>query len=88
MSVAVRDLKAQLSSVLARAQKGEVIEVTSHRRPVARIIGIPQADEKDIQQLVNAGLVSLPHQQLDLGKPLKISEKGTPVSRMILEDRL
>ena len=33
MFIAVRELKASLSSVLARAQQGEVIEVTSHNKP-------------------------------------------------------
>ena len=41
MSVAVRELKACLSRVLLRAQEGEVIEVTSHNKPIARIVGIP-----------------------------------------------
>ena len=41
MPIAVRELKASLSRVLLRAQAGEVIEVTSHNRPIARIVGIP-----------------------------------------------
>jgi len=35
--VSVRDLKTHLSEWLARAQAGEVVEVTSHRKPIARI---------------------------------------------------
>ena len=46
MYVAVRELKSSLSRVLSLAQDGEVIEVTSHNKPIARILGIPkQADE-------------------------------------------
>ncbi|MFM7264994.1 MAG: type II toxin-antitoxin system Phd/YefM family antitoxin, partial [Cyanobium sp.] len=35
--VSVRDLKTHLSEWLTRAQSGEVVEVTSHRKPIARI---------------------------------------------------
>ena len=35
--VSVRELKTHLSEWLARAQAGEVVEVTSHRKPIARI---------------------------------------------------
>ena len=35
MDIAIRELKSSLSRVLAAAQGGEVIEVTSHRKPVA-----------------------------------------------------
>ncbi len=38
--VSVRELKAHLSEWLARAQAGEVVEVTSHRKPIARITAI------------------------------------------------
>jgi prevent-host-death family protein len=41
MQVAVRELKAHLSRILSRAQGGEPIEVTSHNRLIARIVGIP-----------------------------------------------
>lgn len=41
MSIAVRQLKASLSRVLARAQEGKVIEVNLHNKPIARIVGIP-----------------------------------------------
>ena len=30
--------------MLSRAQNGEIIEVTSHNKPIARITGIPAAD--------------------------------------------
>jgi antitoxin (DNA-binding transcriptional repressor) of toxin-antitoxin stability system len=33
--VSVRDLKTHLSAWLARARTGEVVEVTSHRKPIA-----------------------------------------------------
>jgi prevent-host-death family protein len=38
--VSVRDLKTHLSEWLARAQSGEVVEVTSYRKPIARITAL------------------------------------------------
>ena len=53
MSVAVRELKASLSRVLSRAQNGEIIEVTSHNKPIARIIGIPEHAEPGLRGFSN-----------------------------------
>ena len=58
MSVAVRELKASLSRVLSRAQHGEIIEVTSHNKPIARIIGIPEQAEAGLRRLIASGAVS------------------------------
>lgn len=57
MSIAVRELKAKLSSVLARAQQGEVIEVTSHNKPIAQIVGIPAQAGPGLRTLVASGAV-------------------------------
>ncbi len=40
MDVGVRDLKARLSEYLARAERGEVIGVTSRGRRIARIVPV------------------------------------------------
>ena len=44
--------EASLSKLLARAQSGEVIKVTSHQKPIARIVGIPKSSE-DAEFLVS-----------------------------------
>ena len=41
--VSVRDLKTHLSEWLAHAQAGEVVEVTSHRKPIARFTAVKSA---------------------------------------------
>ncbi|MAA68092.1 MAG: hypothetical protein CL915_04870 [Deltaproteobacteria bacterium] len=43
VNVAVHQLKANLFRLLARAQAGEVIEVTSHRKPITRM-GSPRTN--------------------------------------------
>lgn len=88
MSIAVRELKAGLSRVLLRAQAGEVIEVTSHNRPIARIVGIPaQAGEGGLRGLIAAGTLSWSGSKPRLAPPLDLTEEAKPVGRMVLEDR-
>ena len=41
MQVSVRELKNRLSQILASARQGEEVSVTSHRRVIARIVGVP-----------------------------------------------
>lgn len=36
-TVSVRELQQNLKRVMARVERGEVVEVTRHRRPVARL---------------------------------------------------
>jgi prevent-host-death family protein len=87
MQVAVREFKSSLSRVLSLAQAGEVIEVTSHGKPIARIIGIPPQADEGLRRLMASGLLTW-----NGGKPtfspirLRASE-GKPIAQMVLEDR-
>jgi prevent-host-death family protein len=45
--MSVRDLKTHLSEWLGRVQAGGVVEVTSHRKPIARTTGIRQPESTD-----------------------------------------
>lgn len=87
MSVAIRELKASLSRVLSRAQGGEVIEVTSHNKPIARIIGIPPQAGDGLRGLIASGTLYWSGGKPRLTLPLKLAARGTPVSQMVLEDR-
>ena len=88
MHIAIRELKAGLSRVLSRARAGEVIEVTSHNKPVARIIGIPPLGNKTgLHRLIAEGALSWTGGKPELASPLPLSGSGTPVSQMVLEDR-
>jgi prevent-host-death family protein len=87
MPIPVRELKANLSRVLLRAQRGEIIEVTSHNRPIARIVGVPaEADAAGLAGLIAAGAVSWRGTKPRLDPPLRLGE-GMQVSDMVLEDR-
>ena len=51
--IGIRELKASLSEVVARAERGEVITVTRHGRPVVSIV--PAALPPAITRLVQSG---------------------------------
>ena len=87
MHVAIRELKASLSRVLSRAQEGEVIEVTSHNKSIARIIGIPPEAGDGLRGLIASGTLCWSGGKPRLTPPLEVSVRGTPVSQMVLEDR-
>lgn len=87
MPIPVRELKANLSQVLLRAQRGEVIEVTSHNRPIARIVGVPaKADAAGLGALIATGAVSWKGSKPRLDPPLRLGG-GMQMSDMVLEDR-
>ena len=88
--VSVRDLKTHLSEWLARAQAGEVVEVTSHRKPIARLTGIKQPDStptNPLQAAIDAGIISWNGQKPVLPPPVKLRGEGKLVSDIVMEDR-
>jgi len=88
--VSVRDLKTHLSEWLARAKAGEVVEVTSHRKPIARLTGIKQPDStpaNPLQAAIDAGIVSWNGQKPVFPPPVKLRGEGKLVSEIVMEDR-
>lgn len=60
--VGIRALKQNASEVVARAAKGETIEITDRGRPVARIV--PLRTSK-YQEMVESGQITPPSLSLD-----------------------
>ena len=87
MHVAIRELKAGLSRILAQAQAGELIEVTSHSKPIARIVGIPAQGGPGMGELVAQGALTWSGGKPLLAPPLTLAAQGIPVSRIVLEER-
>ena len=87
MNVAVHQLSASLSKLLARAQSGEVIEVTSHQKPIARIVGIPKSSEEPLNSLILNGALSWSGQKPALEPPIQLLGSGKSMSSLIQEDR-
>ena len=88
--VSVRDLKTHLSEWLARVQAGEEVEVTSHRKPIARITAVKPADATStdpLQMAIDAGLISWNGQKPVFPPPIKLKGKGKLLSEIVIEDR-
>ncbi|MEP7058971.1 MAG: type II toxin-antitoxin system prevent-host-death family antitoxin [Caldimonas sp.] len=87
MRIPIHVLKAGLSRYIAQAREGQAIEVTSHDKPVALIVGIPSASPSGVKRLLASGAA-----QWSGGKPtpkpaIKLGASGKAVSEMVLEDR-
>ena len=82
----IRDFKARLSHYLRRARAGQTIEITSHRKVIARLTGVPSTETEGISRLVALGAG-----QWGGGKPrgaeIRLSDVGTLVSDLVLQDR-
>lgn len=87
MHIAVRELKSRLSRVLALAQGGEVIEVTSHSKPIARIVGIPPQADEGLRRLMASGLLSWNGSKPKFEPASALAPVGKPIGWMVLEDR-
>ena len=88
--VSVRDLKTHLSEWLGRVQSGEVVEVTSHRKPIARITAVKPADSEisnPMQQAIDAGLISWNGQKPVMPPPVKLNDGGPLISDLVIEGR-
>lgn len=89
IQVPVRELKTHLSQWLARVEAGEVLEITSHRRPIARLTGLSRASSSHspLQSAIEAGLVSWDGQKPHLPTPVKLTGEGPSLSDLVLEGR-
>ena len=88
--VSVRDLKTHLSAWLGRVQAGEVVEVTSHRKAIARITGVKtqeQASTSPLQKALIARLIGWSGQKLTLPPPVRLRRNGKRLSEIVLDDR-
>lgn len=82
MQTSIRDLKDHLSQYLRRARRGEEIVVTSHNRPVAKLV--PVSDEEAEMQLSRQAWL----QELSkLREDLATAAHGKPMSRLVTEMR-
>ena len=88
--VSVRDLKTHLSEWLGRVQAGEVVEVTSHRKPIARITAVKpvaSVSTDPLQQAIAAGVISWNGQNPVIPPPVKLNDGGPLMSDIVIEDR-
>jgi prevent-host-death family protein len=72
--VGIRELRDNLSRLLDDVQAGRELIVTDRGRPVARIVGTP--GESWLDELVAAGIVTLPERELDLSSFGRVDATG------------
>jgi prevent-host-death family protein len=87
MRIAMHQLKAGLSRYVAQARAGEVIVVTSHDKPVARIVGVPPSDPSGVARLLACGAAHWAGGKPALQPAVRLGTSGKTLSSMVLEDR-
>ena len=86
MQVSMHEFKSHLSRYVSQAQSGQLIELTSHRKVVARIIGVPSTDSAGVSRLLATGVATWQGGK-PAGAAFRLQEDGKLVSTMVLEDR-
>jgi prevent-host-death family protein len=84
--IGVRDLKAQLSSVLRDVEKGERVRVTSRGRPVAEIVPAMPEPSEAMKKLIAEGRVTPATRPLPMSAPAP-RDTGRSGTAIILAER-
>ena len=87
MQVSMQEFKSHLSRYVGQAQSGQLIELTSHRKVVARIVGVPSSSSPGVACLLAAGVATWQGGK-PVGAALRLQAHGKQVSAMVLEDRV
>lgn len=74
--IGIRELREDLSRAIRRVRKGQVLEVTDHGHPVARIVPIAPVIG-DLGELIAAGKVRPPRSSGPLPAPLDLPSRMT-----------
>ena len=82
----MQEFKSHLSHYVGEAQSGQLIELTSHRKVVARLIGVPAIDSTGLSCLLATGNASWQGGK-PAGAEFRLLAQGMPVSTLVLEDR-
>jgi prevent-host-death family protein len=87
--IGVRELKANLSSVLRRVEAGEQVRVTVRGRPVADLVPAqaPQRYSEGMRKLIAEGKVTPASQPLPLPKAPPPIKTDVSASAIILAER-
>jgi prevent-host-death family protein len=87
LTVGIRELKANLSAYIAKANKGQTIVITSHGQELAQLM--PRKEEEDIEArikaLVEAGVILWNGKKLKPVKPVTLNKSDKLASDIIVE---
>ena len=87
MRVAIHELKASLSRLVAQAHAGETIEITSHDKPVARLVGVPAVAAAGVARMLAEGAASWRGAKPAFAAPVTLPPYASTFSDMLIEDR-
>ena len=90
ISAGIKDVKNNLSRLLAQVKAGEEILITERGRPVARIVKENHGDKSiraALGPLVQKGLITLPSKGILKDRISAVRVPGKPVSEMVIEGR-
>jgi len=90
ISAGIKEVKNNLSRLLARVKAGEEVLITERGRPVARIVKENHGDKSiraALWPLVQRGLIALPSRSIMKDRISAVEVSGKPVSEMVIEDR-
>ncbi|MDZ7696953.1 MAG: type II toxin-antitoxin system prevent-host-death family antitoxin [Deltaproteobacteria bacterium] len=86
----MKEVKNNLSRLLARVKSGEVVVITDRGKAVARIVKENQEDKavrEALMPLVQQGLIALPSRSITKVGLCAAEVPGKPVSEMVIADR-
>ena len=86
MLVSMREFKSRLAQYIGQARSGQLIELTSHRKVVARLVGVPPAESAGVARLLAQRSASWQGGK-PVGAALTLTDRGKLVSAMVLDDR-
>ncbi|MBC7648406.1 MAG: hypothetical protein H7197_04725 [Vitreoscilla sp.] len=98
MQVSIRELKANPAHAIALMRRGEIVQITSHRKVVAELVA-PKAtlpakqtmtDEEAMQKLMDSGIVlQMPTKPMRLGELITFppGPNGQTMSELVLDMR-
>ena len=87
LTIGIRDFKARMSYYLAKAKKGQIINVTSHGTSVARIFPPTITLEERVKALQEAGVIAWSGQKPPRRKPSVVNKSNKLVSDLVVEMR-
>ena len=86
----IKEVKNNLSQLLARVKAGEEILITKRGKPIARIVKENSGYNSirtALEPLIQRGLVTLPSRSIIKDHISAVKVPGKPVSEMVIEDR-
>jgi prevent-host-death family protein len=85
--IAMHELKVGLSRYVAQARAGAVIEITSHDKPVARLVGMPAPMPAGLAGLLASGQASWTGGKPVWAPAVALPARARSMSDGVVEDR-